>query len=87
MEKRVMIIGAGKIGRGYLADLFGDAGYHIIFVDAFTEMVDKLNEAGKASAGIRDLETLLVMVEAGATRIGTTSGVKIINKMREKNNI
>ena len=47
MEKRVMIIGAGKIGRGYLADLFGDAGYHIIFVDAFTEMVDKLNEAGK----------------------------------------
>ena len=41
----------------------------------------------KASAGIRDLETLLVMVEAGATRIGTTSGVKIINKMREKNNI
>lgn len=32
----------------------------------------------KASGGIRDLETMLAMVEAGASRIGTSSGVKII---------
>jgi deoxyribose-phosphate aldolase len=33
----------------------------------------------KASGGIRDLETFRKMIEAGATRIGTSSGVKIIN--------
>lgn len=33
----------------------------------------------KASGGIRDLETFKKMIEAGATRIGTSSGVKIIN--------
>lgn len=32
----------------------------------------------KASGGIRDIETMLAMVEAGASRIGTSSGVKII---------
>ncbi len=31
----------------------------------------------KASGGIRDKETALKMIEAGATRLGTSSGVKI----------
>ncbi len=32
----------------------------------------------KASGGIRDLETALAMIKAGATRIGTSSGVAIV---------
>ena len=32
----------------------------------------------KASGGIRDRETALAMIEAGATRIGTSSGVTIV---------
>ncbi|WP_428898523.1 deoxyribose-phosphate aldolase [Parelusimicrobium proximum] len=32
----------------------------------------------KASGGIRDLQTMLDMIEAGAERIGTSSGVKIL---------
>ena len=31
----------------------------------------------KASGGVRDRETAIAMIEAGATRIGTSSGVKI----------
>lgn len=34
----------------------------------------------KASGGVRDYETALKMIEAGATRIGTSSGVAIVNK-------
>ena len=33
----------------------------------------------KASGGIRDKETAIKMLEAGAERLGTSSGVKIIN--------
>ncbi len=32
----------------------------------------------KASGGVRDKESALKMIEAGATRIGTSSGVKIV---------
>ena len=32
----------------------------------------------KASGGIRDLETALAMIDAGATRIGTSSGISIM---------
>lgn len=40
----------------------------------------------KAAGGIRDLDTALQMVDAGAERIGTSSGIKIIEeyKAREK---
>ncbi|NLK44771.1 MAG: deoxyribose-phosphate aldolase [Tissierellia bacterium] len=35
----------------------------------------------KASGGIRDLETARKMIEAGATRLGTSSGVKIAKEL------
>ena len=34
----------------------------------------------KASGGIRDIDTLEAMINAGATRIGTSSGVSIMNE-------
>ena len=43
-------------------------------------MYETVKDAGlgvKASGGVRDKETALAMIEAGATRIGTSSGVKI----------
>ena len=45
-------------------------------------MYDTVNFAGlhvKASGGIRDKETALKMIEAGAVRLGTSSGVKIVS--------
>jgi deoxyribose-phosphate aldolase len=40
----------------------------------------------KASGGIKTLESLLEMVEAGATRIGTSSGVAIVEEFILRNN-
>ena len=38
----------------------------------------------KAAGGIRDLETFLAMVEAGAERIGTSAGIKIIEDFKKQ---
>ena len=38
----------------------------------------------KAAGGIRDLDTALTMIEAGAERIGTSAGVKIVEELRER---
>ena len=38
----------------------------------------------KASGGIRDLETARQMLAAGASRLGTSSGVKIVEAWKEK---
>jgi len=37
----------------------------------------------KASGGIRDTKTALAMIEAGATRLGTSAGVAIVNSLAE----
>ena len=40
---------------------------------------NKKDDVGiKASGGIRDYETAMKFIDAGATRIGTSSGVKIM---------
>ena len=56
---------------------FGPGGATIEHVQLMRETVGQ--HAGvKASGGIRDRETALAMIEAGATRIGTSSGVRIV---------
>ena len=37
----------------------------------------------KASGGIRDTQAALAMIEAGATRLGTSASVAIINGLAE----
>jgi len=41
--KNIIIWGAGKIGRGFIADLFFKAGYNLTFVDSNWELIKQLN--------------------------------------------
>ena len=46
-EKRLVIVGAGKIAKSYLADIFGtDAGYHITFLTHRAEQARQMRQAG-----------------------------------------
>ena len=41
--KTAVMYGAGNIGRGFIGKVFSEAGFHVIFVDVATPVVDKLN--------------------------------------------
>lgn len=41
---KIVIFGAGKIGRSFIGQLFGCSGYKLVFVDVDQQMVDLLNE-------------------------------------------
>ena len=57
---------------------FGGGGATLEDVRLMRECVGE--EIGvKASGGVRDRETALAMIEAGATRLGTSSGVAIVS--------
>ena len=56
---------------------FGHGGAEIENVKLMRESVSEKVDV-KASGGIRDKETALKMIEAGAGRIGTSSGIKIV---------
>ena len=44
--KHAVIIGAGNIGRGFIGQLFSEAGWEVCFLDVSAPLVDALNEAG-----------------------------------------
>ncbi len=44
--KRLLLFGAGKIGRSFIGQLFARADYEIVFVDIDPQLVDSLNKAG-----------------------------------------
>ncbi|MEW5816694.1 MAG: mannitol-1-phosphate 5-dehydrogenase [Spirochaetota bacterium] len=59
--KKVVQFGAGKIGRGFLAELFNQSGYEIVFVDIDAEVLSNINNKGayiiKIVGASRPLET------------------------------
>jgi deoxyribose-phosphate aldolase len=60
---------------------FGSAGASVADVALMRSVVG--NRAGvKASGGIRTLEAVKALIAAGATRIGTSNGVGILNELR-----
>lgn len=62
MEKLVMI-GAGNIGRSFVGQIFSRAGYEVVFVDVSQEIVNALNERGKYTVEIKDREPKTIVVE------------------------
>ncbi len=44
-KKRMLLFGAGKIGRSFIAQLFSRSGYEIIFADIAPQVVNLLNSA------------------------------------------
>ena len=86
-EKRKMCEIALKIKPDYIKTStgFGISGATIEDVILMKSIVkDKIKI--KAAGGIRDLKTALKYIEVGASRIGTSSGVKIIEEYESINN-
>ena len=46
-QPTIVILGAGQIGRGFVADLFAAAGYRLVLVDQSAELVAALRAAGR----------------------------------------
>ena len=46
-RKTIVIWGAGRVGRGFVADLFAPAGYQPIFVDQSESLIQSLRQAGQ----------------------------------------
>jgi deoxyribose-phosphate aldolase len=58
---------------------FGSNGADTNVIALMKKTVGK-NAEIKASGGIRDFETAMSMIKCGATRLGTSSGIKIIGE-------
>ncbi|MDD4809425.1 MAG: deoxyribose-phosphate aldolase [Bacilli bacterium] len=62
---------------------FGTSGAKIEDIELINQHKNETLEI-KASGGIKDYDTALQMIEAGATRIGTSSGVEIMRSVEDE---
>ena len=56
-KKEVVLIGAGKIGRGFMGDLFNRAGYKLIFLEYSEDLVKKMNAQGYYTVFMSDRDS------------------------------
>lgn len=54
--KRAIQFGAGNIGRGFIGGLLSKSGYHVVFADVNTEILDAINRDKKYSILIKDVD-------------------------------
>lgn len=66
-QRKIVIFGAGKIGRSFIGQLFGRSGYRVVFVDVDPVIVDLLNAYRSYRVvikGDKDLEIIVRNVQA-----------------------
>ncbi len=59
---KIVIFGAGKIGRSFIGQLFGCAGYRVVFVDVDSVLVERLNERGNYPVIIKGESEQVIIV-------------------------
>lgn len=61
-DKTILIFGAGKIGRSFIGQLFGQSGYNVVFTDINLDLVNELNRRKSYPVVIKGKteETILV---------------------------
>lgn len=42
-QNKIVLFGAGKIGRSFIGQLFSRSGYEVVFVDVYKQLIDELN--------------------------------------------
>jgi mannitol-1-phosphate 5-dehydrogenase len=44
--KKILLFGAGKIGRSFIGQLFSQGGFEVVFVDVFKKLIEAINSNG-----------------------------------------
>ena len=62
-KKKILIFGAGKIGRSFIGQLFGCDGYEVVFIDISKSIINALNHQRKYPVIIKDVEEEIIWVK------------------------
>jgi len=60
LHDKLVLFGAGKIGRSFIGQLFSRGGYEVVFIDVFRPVIDELNLRHNYNVVIKsDVETVI----------------------------
>ncbi len=81
-DKTILIFGAGKIGRSFIGQLFGQSGYNIVFTDINLDLVNELNRRKSYPVVIKGKteETILVKKVRAVSGLDRDAVIKEVAK-------
>jgi len=62
-EDKIVIFGAGKIGRSFIGQLFSRGGYEVVFIDVYQPVIDELNRRRNYNVVIKGDEESVITVQ------------------------
>ena len=80
--KKLLLFGAGKIGRSFIAQLFSNGGYEIVFVDINHKLVDLLNSTKEYKVVVKGKNTYSIPVN-NYRAIHFSEKEKLLNEFAE----
>ncbi len=62
-QNKLVLFGAGKIGRSFIGQLFSRGGYEVVFIDVFQPVIDELNLRRNYNVVIKDDTETVINVQ------------------------
>ena len=61
-DNKLVLFGAGKIGRSFIGQLFSRGGYEVVFIDVFKPVIDELNIRHSYRVVVKDANESVILV-------------------------
>jgi mannitol-1-phosphate 5-dehydrogenase len=81
-QKKLVLFGAGKIGRSFIGQLFSKGGYEVVFVDVFKPVIEALNQKRKYKVIIKEQEDSVIWV-ANVRGVWAIDEDKVIGELQK----
>ncbi len=62
-KNKLVLFGAGKIGRSFIGQLFSSGGYEVVFVDVYKPIIDELNNRGNYNVIVKSDEEKIINIK------------------------
>ena len=76
INNKLVLFGAGKIGRSFIGQLFSRGGYEVVFIDIFKSVIDELNYRHSYNVVIKSEEESVITIQnVRGVLVGDTESV------------
>ncbi|MDP4223865.1 MAG: NAD-binding protein [Bacteroidota bacterium] len=82
-KDKIVIFGAGKIGRSFIGQLFSRSGYKVVFVDIKTELIDHLNKKQQYKVVIKDNSGDEVLIIKNVKGIDLNNSAPVVSELAD----
>lgn len=62
-KNKLVLFGAGKIGRSFIGQLFSRGGYEVVFIDVYRPVIDELNRRGNYNVIIKSDHDIVLNIK------------------------